>query len=38
MKQVTHQLEEEGLKSFTESYDSLITSLDRKRQAMKVAK
>jgi len=37
MKQVTRQLEEDGVRLFTESYDYLITSLDRKRQALKVA-
>jgi transaldolase len=34
--QVTQKLEEDGVKSFSESYDSLINSLKEKRQAMKV--
>jgi transaldolase len=38
IKQVTRQLEEEGVHSFSESYDSLIKSLDQKRQALKVAR
>jgi transaldolase len=37
MKQVTWQLEEQGLKLFSDSYDSLIAGLDQKRQALKVA-
>jgi transaldolase len=36
MAAVTKQLEEEGLKSFSDSYDSLIKSLDEKKEALKV--
>jgi transaldolase len=35
MDQVTRQLEEEGLQSFTASYDDLIKSLDQKQEALK---
>ena len=38
MKQVTRQLEEEGVRLFSESYDSLLKSMDEKRQALKVAR
>ena len=37
MKEVTQKLEEDGVRLFEESYDYLITSLDRKRQAIKTA-
>jgi transaldolase len=38
MKQVTQQLETDGLRLFAESYDSLIKSLEEKRQALKVTR
>jgi transaldolase len=38
MKQVTRQLEEDGIRLFAESYDGLIASLDQKRQALKVSR
>jgi len=38
MRQATKQLEDEGVQLFVESYDSLISSLDRKRQALKVTR
>ncbi len=38
MKQVTRQLEEDGVRLFAESYDRLIRSLEEKRQALKVAR
>jgi transaldolase len=38
MKKVTQQLEEEGLKLFAESYDGLMDTLEKKRQALKVAR
>jgi transaldolase len=34
MKQVTWQLEVEGVRLFTDSYDSLIKSIEQKRQAL----
>lgn len=37
MKQVTQQLEDDGVKLFAESYDALIASLEQKRQTLKVA-
>jgi transaldolase len=38
MKQATRQLEEEGVQLFADSYDSLIKSLEEKRQALKVVR
>jgi transaldolase len=38
MDAVTKQLEDEGLKLFAESYDSLMKSLDEKKQALKVSR
>jgi len=35
MNQVTRQLEEDGLKIFSDSYDDLIKSLEAKREALK---
>lgn len=37
MDQVTRQLEDEGIKLFTQSYDELIQSIEKKRDALKVA-
>jgi transaldolase len=37
MVQVTRRLEEEGVKQFADSYDSLIQSLEQKREALKAA-
>jgi transaldolase len=37
MDQVTKKLEDDGLKLFEESYDSLLKSLDEKKEALKVA-
>jgi transaldolase len=37
MKQVTKQLEDDGVRLFADSYDSLIASLEAKRKALKVA-
>jgi transaldolase len=36
MDQVTRQLEEDGVKLFAESYDSLMKSLEQKRESLKV--
>ncbi len=36
MDNITRQLEEDGLKLFGESYDSLIKSLEQKKEALKV--
>jgi transaldolase len=38
MKQVTQQVEDEGVKLFSDSYDSLFKSLDEKRHALKVTR
>jgi len=38
MKQVTQQLEDDGVKLFADSYNSLIASLEQKHQALKVAR
>lgn len=34
MVKVTHRLEEEGVKSFVDSYDQLLASIEKKRQAL----
>ena len=36
MDQVTRQLEDEGLKLFTASYDDLMKSLDEKKEKLKI--
>jgi transaldolase/transaldolase/glucose-6-phosphate isomerase len=36
MRAVTQQLEDEGVKLFSESYDSLMKTLDQKKDALKV--
>ncbi len=38
MKQVTQQLEDDGVRLFAASYDSLIASLEEKRKALQVAR